>query len=65
MSYLLHASGCDARVTIYGVMVSVRLDPENISAEVLERVEARQHRPERQGGDDRNAHDRSETSKWA
>jgi hypothetical protein len=46
-------------------MVSVRLGPENISAEVLERVQACQHRPKSQGGDDGNPHDRAEANKGA
>ena len=50
---------------IYGGMVSVRLGPENISPKILERVEPCQHRPERQGGDDRNPHDRAQTGERA
>lgn len=50
---------------IYGGMVSVRLGPENILPEILERVEARQHRPESQGGDDRDPHDSAQAGKGA
>lgn len=46
-------------------MVSDPLGPKNILPEVLERVEAGQHRPERQGGDDRDPHDRAQTGEGA
>jgi hypothetical protein len=46
-------------------MVSVPLGSENISPEILQRVESRQHRPERQGGDDRNPHDRAQAGEGA
>ena len=50
---------------IYGGMVSDPLGPENISPEILQRLEARQHRPEGQGGDDSNPHDRAQAGEGA
>jgi len=65
MKSLLRAPTATHAMMIYWGMVSDPLGPENISPEILQGVEARQHRPERQGGDDRNPHDRAQPSERA
>jgi hypothetical protein len=52
-------------MTIYGLMVSKRLGSENISREILERVEPPEHRPERQGGEDGDPQDRAQAGEGA